>query len=86
MRAVQFFSDEYLGHCRAMKPEQILAFLEDFRLLHGDPGPRKSRLISMKVPEPLLVHFKARSALAGIPYQTQIKRLMQEWLRIPPPR
>ena len=42
--------------------------------------PAKSRLISMKVPEPLLEAFKTKARLTGIPYQTQIKRLMNAWL------
>lgn len=80
MRPVQYFTDEYLEQCRAMKPAQILRFLEDFRLLHGRSRPERSRLISLKVPESLLGSFKARAALEGMPYQTQIKRLMRRWL------
>jgi predicted DNA binding CopG/RHH family protein len=34
----------------------------------------------MKVPEDLLSAFKARARLSGVPYQTQIKKLMVEWL------
>lgn len=79
MRPVQYFSDEYLAQCRKMRPQQIAAFLEDFRLLHGGK-PTRSRLISMKVPEALLSAFKAKAALSGIPYQAQIKRLMAAWL------
>jgi|GEM_PF-6823811 len=40
----------------------------------------KSRLISLKVPEALLEAFKVKSRLSGIPYQTQIKKLMSAWL------
>lgn len=80
MRPVQYFSKEYLEQCRAMKPEQIVRFIEDFRTLHRDSPPAKSRLISMKVPEPLLESFRTKSVLNGVPYQTQIKRLMKSWL------
>lgn len=81
MRPVQFFSDEYLERCREMTPEQIARFLEDFRLLHAPKTrPAKSRLISLKVPEPLLESFRRKAELTGTPYQTQIKRLMREWL------
>lgn len=79
MRPVQYFSKEYLEQCRKMTPEQIAAFLEDFRLLHTAAAPSKSRLISLKVPEPLLASFKTKARLSGIPYQTQIKRLMMDW-------
>ena len=79
MKAVQYFSDEYLTHCREMSTKQILRFLDDFRRLHG-AKPAASKLISIKVPEDLLDAFKARAKLDGTPYQTQIKALMKEWL------
>jgi predicted DNA binding CopG/RHH family protein len=81
MKPVQYFSKEYLERCVSMKPEQILQFLEDFRNLHFDAKSQRAKLISIKVPENLLQAFKAKAKLHGIPYQTQIKRLMQEWMR-----
>ena len=81
MRPVQYFSKEYLEQCRSMKPEQIVRFLDDFRILHGQGARRpKSRLISLKVPEPLLEAFRSKAQLNDVPYQTQIKRLMRDWL------
>ncbi len=82
MRPVQKFTPEYLEQCKKMSTGEILDFLESFRLLHAESGAimTKSRLISMKVPEALLQSFKAKSQLLGIPYQTQIKKLMKEWL------
>jgi predicted DNA binding CopG/RHH family protein len=77
---VQFFSDDYLERCRAMKPAEVLDFLESFRLLHAR-APSGSRLISLKVPEHLLGAFRGRCRLEGVRYQTQIKRLMSAWLR-----
>lgn len=79
MRPVQLFTDEYLAQCREMKPDQVIRFLEDFRKLHAK-RPARSRLISLKVPEDLLHAFRQRAELAGVPYQTQIKRLMREWV------
>lgn len=81
-RPVQFFSDEYLERCRAMKPVELLEFLESFRLLHGR-APSRSRLISLKVPENLLDAFRSRCRLEGVRYQTQIKRLMNDWTGAP---
>ena len=83
MKAVQYFSDEYLQQCRAMTPEQIVRFLDDFRQLHGATTYSKSKLISIKIPENLLNVFKAQAARDGIPYQTQIKKLMREWVTEP---
>lgn len=78
MRAVQRFSDEYLRAATRIPPTEVIRFLEKFRLLHA-PGP-KSRLISMKVPEPLLAAFRLRCRAEGVPYQARIKQLMIQWL------
>lgn len=78
MKAVQHFTDEYLEQCSRLKPAEVLAFIEEFRLLHASPS--RSRLISMKVPEALLQAFRTKSRLHGIAYQTQIKKLMEAWL------
>jgi len=80
MRAIQYFSKEYLERCSGMKPEQILVFLDEFRLLHSRRQKPKSRLISIKIPEPLLSAFREKARQAGTPYQTQIKVLMENWL------
>ena len=78
MRAIQRFSDEYLSAARRIPADEIARFLEDFRLLHG-PKP-KSRLISLKIPEPLLAAFRTRCRAEGVRYQTRIKQIMREWL------
>ncbi len=80
MRPVQYFSDEYLEQCKQMKPQDILRFLDEFRRLYSPARRRGSRLISLKVPEDLLEAFKAKARLHDVPYQTQIKRLMTEWV------
>lgn len=80
MRPVQYFTDEYLEQCKGITPEQALTFLEQFRLLQQPNQPARSKLISMKVPEPLLDSFRQRCEMEGVKYQTQIKKLMQEWL------
>lgn len=79
MKAVQYFSDDYLEQCRELSTTQIIQFLDDFRCLHAGK-PAASKLISIKVPQDLLNAFKAKSRLAGTPYQTQIKALMKAWL------
>jgi len=80
MRPVQYFSDEYLEECKRMKPADILRFLDEFRRLHSPARRTSSRLISLKVPEDLLEAFKAKARLQDVRYQTQIKRLMTEWV------
>ncbi len=79
-RPVQFFSKEHLQRCKTMKPVHILRFLEDFRLLHASI-PEKKRLISMRISETLLRMAKAKSAALGVPYQTQIQRLIEAWVK-----
>jgi len=79
MRPVQFFSDEYLEQCKHATPETILEFLESFRLMNGPTG--KSKLISIKVPIYLLEGFRRKCELREMKYQTQIKKLMEQWMR-----
>ncbi|MCB9091350.1 MAG: hypothetical protein H6621_10065 [Halobacteriovoraceae bacterium] len=77
-KAIQKFSDEYLEECKRLTADEILEFLENFRNLHQEI-PSKSKLISIKIPEDLLVTFKQKAKLHKIPYQTQIKKLMKQW-------
>ncbi len=79
MKTVQYFSDEYLERCRQATPEQILEFLENFRLMNSSQVD--SKLISMKVPQPLLDSFRRRCEFEGVRYQSQIKVLMKDWLQ-----
>jgi predicted DNA binding CopG/RHH family protein len=81
-KTVQYFSDEYLEWCRTLTSMQILEFLEDFKVLHCCNGSKqkRSKLISMKVPEELLSVFKVEAKRLGTPYQALIKRLMEEYL------
>lgn len=78
MRPVQRFSIEYLQATRQVSADEVVRFLDDFRRLHAPARP--SRLISMRVPEPLLAAFKARCEMEGSRYQTRIKQLMTDWL------
>lgn len=78
MRPVQYFTDEYLEQCKKMTPEQILEYLESFRLLNSPED--KMKLISIKIPQSMLKAFRAQCELNGLKYQTQIKTLMKKWL------
>ena len=78
-RPVQTFSDEYLLCYRELSPEDIVRYPEDFRSVRGTEVAR-SKLISLKAPEPLLAAFRAKARRHGVPYQTQIKNAMQAWL------
>ncbi len=79
MKTVQYFTKEYLELCKGLSSAEILEFMENFRLLHT--RNTKSKLISMKVPEALLESFKFQARLQRVPYQRQIKILMEEWLQ-----
>ena len=63
---------------KELTPFQIVQFLEDFRMMNQKPG--KSKLISIKIPERMLAVFKQRCRSQRIPYQTQIKHLMEQWI------
>jgi hypothetical protein len=42
-RPVQYFSDEYLEQCKALTPQQIVEFLEDFRLAFANQENREKK-------------------------------------------
>ena len=76
-KAVQYFSDEYLETCKEMSAEEIIEFLETYRQLHFDPGPLKQ--INLRLPENILIAFKAKAAREGMLYQHKIRELITEW-------
>lgn len=78
-RPIQYFSKEYLERCKELTADQILQFLEDFQNLHSELS-EKCHPISIKIEPSLLRAFKAKCELLGVPYQTQIKKLMKEWI------
>jgi predicted DNA binding CopG/RHH family protein len=79
MKTVQHFTDQQLEQGRQLSTDQILQFLADFQQLHSRRKAR-TRLISIKIPEDLLAAFRTKAELEATPYQTQIKKLMQQWL------
>lgn len=79
-KGIQYFSKEYLERCKGITPDQIIEFLENYRMLFSSIR-EKSQLISLKIEPCLLKAFKRKAGLEGISYQTQIKKLMKEWLR-----
>lgn len=79
MKTLQYFSDDYLQQCQNATPEDILNYLESFRLMNATPTT--SKLISMKIPVALLYSFRQKCTLENVRYQTQIKKLMEAWLR-----
>ncbi len=81
MKTIQLFSDDYLAQCTQLSTEQILKFLEDFRLVHTPPTKTESKLISIKIELHLLETFKMKARLDGVPYQTRIKSIMRSWLK-----
>lgn len=77
MKPIQYFSDDYLKQCRQFSSMETLEFLDNFRQLQE---VSHSKLISIKIPEPLLNVFKSKCKTLGIAYQTQIKELMRRYL------
>jgi len=78
VKALQYFSDEYLEQSKKLSTGEIIEFLESFRELQAAPGASKA--ISVKIPEALLKAFRKKCALRDVKYQTQIKTLMQKWV------
>ena len=83
MKALQKFTPEYLEECRSMSLTDIAQFLEDFRLITArSAGGSPLQLISMRIPMELLRAFRKKCELSGTKYQTQIKKLMVDWLAV----
>lgn len=78
-KTVQYFTKEYLKRCANLTPDQIIEFLENYRMLVAKV-PEKCQLISMKIEPSLLKAFKQKANLEGIHYQTKMKQLMREWI------
>ena len=61
-----------------MTADQVLQFLDDFgALVHG--VDKKTKLISVRVPENILNTFKVKAKKNGFKYQSIIVKLMREW-------
>jgi hypothetical protein len=63
-----------------MTPLQIAQFIEDIQYMK-QLASTKSKLVSIKIPEGLLSVFRTKCEIEKVAYQTQIKNLMQEWLK-----
>ena len=81
MKTIQFFSDDYLAQCKQLSPDQIVKYLEDFRLVNTPLKKIESKLISIKIETDLLETFKTKARLDGVPYQSRIKAIMRNWLK-----
>ena len=65
--------------------QEYLEFLHDAQIMQAGLEQAKafkepSKLISIKMPPPLLRAFKQKCEIEGLKYQTQIKELMRKWL------
>lgn len=85
MKAVQFFSDDYLKQCAQMTLEERMQYLEDFRLLMANvkdsvATKQPQKLISIKMPIDLLNAIKSQAKLNNTPYQTWMKKLLERAL------
>lgn len=79
MKKTHIFTDEYLERCKKLSIEERLDYLENYRLTHTDKDSSLQRL-SLNISKPLLDCFKQKAKLEGIAYQTQIKKLMKDWV------
>ncbi len=59
----------------------IIEFLGSFRDFSDPRSQDPLKLISIKIPGPLVSVFRYKVGRQGAPYQTMIKKLMEEWLR-----
>jgi len=82
-RPIQYFSKDYLESVRHSTPDQVLDFLDQFMRLNnpGAIGQSRMRLISLRMPEPLLAKIKARAKKEKVPYQKLIRDMLERELK-----
>jgi predicted DNA binding CopG/RHH family protein len=78
-KPIKSFTKEYLARCAKMTPEEILEFLENYRMVVANL-PENCKPVGLKIEHSLINAFKQKAKLEGIHYQTKIKQLMREWL------
>lgn len=78
-RPLHYFTKDYIERASKLTPDDIVQYLEDYGRAFYET-PEKCRPISLRVEPSLLRAFKQKAELEGVPYQTQIKKLMREWL------
>lgn len=61
--------------------QSIILNIQEDQVLSGELFISPTKLISLKVPEDLLIEFKKKAQKKGHRYQTLIKQLMFEWLQ-----
>lgn len=83
-RPLQLASNSQIVQHDVEDVSAIVEFLENFRQLTDPRAQHKSKLISIKIPEPLLAAFKFKAEREKTPYQRIIKQLMVAWLKSSP--
>ena len=78
MKAVQYFSDEYLEQCRGASPEAILEYLENFRLMLAQE-PEKERL-KLNLSAPLIHRLQIQCEREGEEASAVVEGLIEAWL------
>ena len=79
-KAIQYFKKpEKLT--RAPTPQEIVDFIENYADMMNPDHKLPAQPISIRIEVPLLKAFKAKSKFKNVPYQTQIKELMREWIK-----
>ena len=67
------------GRNDKLTPDQAWQFLENFSAMaHGKD--EKTEMISLRVPGNILQAFKAKSQEQELKYQSQIIKLMRQWI------
>lgn len=65
---------------KKLTPNQVVEFLDNFQnVVHGKD--KKTKLISLRVPENILESFKTLSKGKSQKYQSVIVQLMREWVK-----
>ena len=61
---------------------EVMNFIENYKRMLDPRAKKRSKLISIKIPEPLLEAFRYKAEREKTPYQTKIKQLMMAYLKV----
>ena len=78
MKAVQYFTDEYLEQCRGASPEAILEYLESFRLMFIQES--EDDCLKLDLPASLIhrLHIKCEQEEGDV--SSVVEGLIEAWL------
>ena len=78
MKAVQYFTEEYLEQCRGASPEAVLEYLENFRLMLAQESDEDC--LKLDLPASLIHRLRIKCGQEGGDASAIVEALIEAWL------